>query len=513
MMIGATSNATVGFFALLLVCTICARETESLFREEQPHQESGDGKGVAATEVAGTAYTEEHAGGIFHLLFHEPNFRNGDESEASDESDEERDESDESSASSSEPGKENTTSDSKPSSTNDSSFKGSRDDSEEEKSSKSSSEPGKENTTSDSKPSSTNDSSFPQDKSSDSSGSSSGKGESDSTSDSMASSENDSSVEDKENDDPTDDNNNSTTTDNNSTTTDNNSTTTTNNNTNAKAETCTVPTNGNFGATNSGGRGLQFFYQMETPSSGSDALVNDILLPLVEAGIAGRLLSLLFARCRNETTERRWLRRSLQASNNDTCEAIGFSNLPIDRVLPGVECVGERVDSTDNCFVVDGGARLYFEADACADAVNRSKAELKKAMDSGVFNSLERRIVKVTYVEESDLELSVNDKTAQGEGSSGNDALPSWAWGIIGAGGFIFLLLCAFVCSRRRSKEEDEMSTPLDRGNVDYQPPPSDHENPYFDNDPRRSVESQLLTRTDDSAIPQMEETSGEDTD
>jgi len=178
-----------------------------------------------------------------------------------------------------------------------------------------------------------------------------------------------------------------------------------------------------------------------------------------------------------------------------------------------VECVGERVDSTDNCFVVDGGARLYFEADACADAVNRSKAELKKAMDSGVFNSLERRIVKVTYVEESDLELSVNDKTAQGEGSSGNDALPSWAWGIIGAGGFIFLLLCAFVCSRRRSKEEDEMSTPLDRGNVDYQPPPSDHENPYFDNDPQRSVESQLLTRTDDSAIPQMEETSGEDTD
>lgn len=180
-----------------------------------------------------------------------------------------------------------------------------------------------------------------------------------------------------------------------------------------------------------------------------------------------------------------------------------------------VPCVGVEEDSENNCFVVDAGARLYFDAGECADAADVSKSAIKKAMDSGIFNSIDRRILNVTYVDEEDLELSATDKTVQSSGGSGDssEVLPGWAWGIIGAGAFIFVALCAYVCCKRHPKHEDEMSAPLSEGDVDYEPPASDHENPYYDNshDPQ-SVESGSVARTDEM-LPPMEETSGEDTD
>jgi hypothetical protein len=60
------------------------------------------------------------------------------------------------------------------------------------------------------------------------------------------------------------------------------------------------------------------------------------------------------------------------------------------------------------------------------------------------------------------------------------------------------------------------MRAPLDQGEsqsgyVDYDPP-SDHENPYYDSQERKSL-SITQALDDDSMLPPMEETSGEDTD
>lgn len=184
-----------------------------------------------------------------------------------------------------------------------------------------------------------------------------------------------------------------------------------------------------------------------------------------------------------------------------------------------VPCVGEVDDSTRNCFVIDGGARLYLDAEVCSDVVDRSRAELKKAMNSGALNDLDRRILKVTYVEEEDLQLSASDKTVQSGGDSGGSAssFPAWAYGIIGAGVFIIFSILLWVCCKRRPKDDDdEMRAPLDQGEgesgyVDYDPP-SDQENPYFDSQERQSVSSSQAM-ADDPMLPAMEETSGEDTD
>lgn len=64
-----------------------------------------------------------------------------------------------------------------------------------------------------------------------------------------------------------------------------------------------------------------------------------------------------------------------------------------------VDCVGTRSDPLNNCFAVDGGARIYFESEAiCSDASNRSKMEVKTAMDSGAFNQLDDRILKPNII-------------------------------------------------------------------------------------------------------------------
>ncbi len=140
-------------------------------------------------------------------------------------------------------------------------------------------------------------------------------------------------------------------------------------------------------------------------------------------------------------------------------------------------------------------------------------------MNSGALNDLDRRILNVTYVEEDDLQLSANDKTVQSGGDSGGgSSFPAWAYGVIAAGAFIIFALILWLCCKRRphDDEDDEMRSPLDQGEggssyVDYDPP-SDQENPYFDSQERQSVSSSQAM-TDDSMLPPMEETSGEDTD
>jgi hypothetical protein len=186
-----------------------------------------------------------------------------------------------------------------------------------------------------------------------------------------------------------------------------------------------------------------------------------------------------------------------------------------------VPCVGDLEDTQNNCFVVDAGARLYFDAGTCADATNRSKEEIKKAMEDDAFDDLDRRIIGISYVEESDLELTSTDKTVQSSGGGDDsETLPVYAWCLIGVGAALVLVLCGYLCCYARRPRDDEMSQPLGArardsdDDIDYDPPSSDHENPYYDSEARQSVTSESVDRTeDDSMLPPMEETSGEDTD
>jgi hypothetical protein len=97
---------------------------------------------------------------------------------------------------------------------------------------------------------------------------------------------------------------------------------------------------------------------------------------------------------------------------------------------------------------------------------------------------LEGQIVN-TYLEnvaadeEAEEPNTQSDNPPSGEGES--ETLPAWAWGIIGAAAFVFLVILGFLCAQRRREDKgnDEI-TPLGEHGVDYLPPPSsEHDNPF----------------------------------
>jgi hypothetical protein len=114
--------------------------------------------------------------------------------------------------------------------------------------------------------------------------------------------------------------------------------------------------------------------------------------------------------------------------------------------------------------------------------------EIKAAMERGAFNTLEGRIVGLTYLE--NVTIDEDPDTTSDSTSSSSETLPAWAWGIIGAGAFMVLAMCGYLCTHRRPEHKgmgsDEM-TPLGDHGVDYAPPPppaSDHDSPYYDQVP-----------------------------
>ncbi len=96
-------------------------------------------------------------------------------------------------------------------------------------------------------------------------------------------------------------------------------------------EACQTLPNGSFGATTAESLQVKFFFQVETFPSVTQHAVNEALLPLLEEGIGGRLLSFLFEECRQAVSSR--------GESSTVCDAQGYSSFPQDRVLDGGEFI------------------------------------------------------------------------------------------------------------------------------------------------------------------------------
>jgi hypothetical protein len=85
-------------------------------------------------------------------------------------------------------------------------------------------------------------------------------------------------------------------------------------------------------------------------------------------------------------------------------------------------------------------------------------------MDSGAFNSLDERIVNVTYLEDP-FGQDPNTPSVDRDTSPDDNEIPSWAWGVaIGAaGGLVLFGLFGFLSMRRRRMDKDsDKMIPLD---------------------------------------------------
>jgi len=172
-------------------------------------------------------------------------------------------------------------------------------------------------------------------------------------------------------------------------------------------------------------------------------------------------------------------------------------------LLGKVSCVGSRADTSNNCFVVDAGASLYFDSEStCSDIIEESKADIKSAMNSGSFNELESRIINVTYLEESDLGISPASSSTSDDGP----LFPLYAWALIGLGGVLLLMIAVLVLKRRQSATQDVevIATPVDQ-EADVHCEPSIPDNIWLAQVPSSEKSSELLPQEDTSLLPELD--------
>ncbi len=89
---------------------------------------------------------------------------------------------------------------------------------------------------------------------------------------------------------------------------------------------CQLNALGAFGVISQDRREFEFFYQIETTADTTEDILRNDILPPLEREYGNRLLASLFTECGEE--------RKLQEAG-DSCEAMGYSGLPIDRALAG----------------------------------------------------------------------------------------------------------------------------------------------------------------------------------
>ena len=174
-----------------------------------------------------------------------------------------------------------------------------------------------------------------------------------------------------------------------------------------------------------------------------------------------------------------------------------------------VACIGTRDDPSNNCYVVDAGAGLFLESEtACPDAVERTKAEIKKALDSGSIDKLEDRIVSVQYVEESDLNFS-STNAAQGNSDSSNESgplFPVYAWVLIGVGGVLSILAVGMALKHRRRFAADERTLntkPID--GMDIVDAPSISDNTWYDQEQPSDKSLDPVSHEKETLLPRRE--------
>jgi len=162
---------------------------------------------------------------------------------------------------------------------------------------------------------------------------------------------------------------------------------------------------------------------------------------------------------------RRTLLRGLQTNNTLFTSAVGFNNVPVDKISTVEQC-------GSNCYVVDGGSTVLFPQEVPVESLevrNTVQNYLKNKIGRGELNSIHPDIVGVEYrgpresllfgegvtetIEENDESQLLTTNRVKGQKLStgpSNDKPISVAGGIIiGSTCLIALLFVSIVISRK----------------------------------------------------------------
>lgn len=98
---------------------------------------------------------------------------------------------------------------------------------------------------------------------------------------------------------------------------------------------------------------------------------------------------------------------------------------------------GSRVETSNTCYAVDGGLRMYFYGECTAEADEETMTAIRDVINNGDYDRLDPRIVNVIYLDISDIRLDDANTRVRSGGSSETTKLPGYA---------IVLLTIATLC-------------------------------------------------------------------
>jgi hypothetical protein len=204
---------------------------------------------------------------------------------------------------------------------------------------------------------------------------------------------------------------------------------------------------------------VTYNYAVQLKEGTSESEFTSLLLPDLETSMIDAIIPSLFD-CSNRRNQRIL---STTSSRRLTSNIVGINKIPIDTIVNDIEC------STINCFVLLGTLTIYLDESTAGGRRTLQKEEshftlvrqaLKDSMDSGMFNTVSKSIVNVTWVDDGSGESGVN-KPDENEGdstqrsASNNGQVIGWTVGL-GAAGLLILLAAAAMRRRRNSSHDDQ---------------------------------------------------------
>mmetsp|Transcript_18671 Transcript_18671/g.21041 ORF Transcript_18671/g.21041 Transcript_18671/m.21041 type:complete len:420 (-) Transcript_18671:50-1309(-) len=154
---------------------------------------------------------------------------------------------------------------------------------------------------------------------------------------------------------------------------------------------------------------ISYFYEIETVTGTNQSIIDSEILPILEKAIVDDILQEIFPdRCGSTAIGKRKLRVQRRL------EVIGLSMYPPDFINSDLICNMDTLSNPANeCAVIDGELTLFTDDGQAVEEQPSINNLIKNNMNSGVYDSLSDKIVRLYYLDSSSESTELNSSDGE----------------------------------------------------------------------------------------------------
>jgi len=154
---------------------------------------------------------------------------------------------------------------------------------------------------------------------------------------------------------------------------------------------------------------ISYFYEIETVTGTNQSIIDSEILPILEKAIVDDILQEIFPdRCGSTAIGKRKFRVQRRL------EVIGLSMYPPDFITSDLICNMDTLSNPANeCAVIDGELTLFTDDGQAVEEQPSINNLIKNNMNSGVYDSLSDKIVRLYYLDSSSESTELNSSDGE----------------------------------------------------------------------------------------------------